>query len=367
MALETFRPSEIEVYQTENQGSESEELTPAFNELTRSGIFFRSAWSSGTITATGQEALWCGAPSGLTTSLMRFQTHLNVTCIPDLVHVAGGRSLWIHNGEQRFDNQGSFWRRHHVDRIISSVDFPPGTPGGSWGLSDLALAHKAVKEIAEARRNPDAKYIAPFILTVANHIPWDLPADAPDRIKEMTAEESPNLAMWRTTAYTDAAIKLFVEELKKQQLWDRTILVLASDHGNLEPGRSPPERRQSQIALLITGGITQRILFESGKTANIEIQHPVGQTGVANLIRHIIGETPEVAEKRLPDILAWPNWWPAISDQNEILFIPGLRQEEDLTLDKRKLVPDAESNLRNDLDNTRLERASLIYRGILLR
>jgi hypothetical protein len=334
MALETFRPTEIGVYRQGGAAPEAndQELTPEFDRIAREGILFREAWSSGTVTCAGQEALWCGQASGMLTSLMRVRTQVPASCIPDEVPAVGGFSLWIHNGQARFDNQVSFWTRHGVGRAVSAQDFPDVTPGGSWGLSDLALASRAALEIAEARKDVRHHFIAPFVLTVTNHIPWDLPSDAPPAVASLTAPEGQNQKMWRTTAYTDAAIGKFVAAAKDSGFWDDMILILASDHGNLEPGRhstvrdpiqkqDPPTRRQSHIALLITGGLTGSIQREFH-----EVNDAVGQTGVAQLIRWITASDPPSLAS--PDILAWPGEWPVFSDQNDNILVIGAGARE---------------------------------------
>ena len=376
LALETFRPTEIGVFRKESPPStastltqtlpETLTLTPAFDALSKNGILFTEAWSSGTVTCAGQEALWCGQPSGLFSSLMRGSARIqNASCIPDEIKANGGLPLWVHNGDGKFDNQVSFWRRHGVSSPISSTDYPAEIPRASWGLSDLILADRAVTEIAGARNQPlgnKIDFIAPFILTVSNHIPWDLPDDASDAVKKIQAPENqdgtPNIKMWRTTAYTDQAIARFVAGAKAQDFWQNTILIIASDHGNLEAGKhgtttrsssgsssgssggygsgfDSAARRQSHIALLLTGGLVESALGELNpkNTPNFMTVHEsVGQTGVAELIRAI---TAKVLSRN-PDILAWPSNFPVFSDQNETLYVPAL----DLNIKKSEFTRD---------------------------
>ncbi|MEY4630672.1 MAG: hypothetical protein RIQ81_792 [Pseudomonadota bacterium] len=346
MALETFRPSEIDIYA--NSGDKNREdgaasaLTPHFNQLASNGILFLEAFSTGTVTCSGQEALWCGYQSGLYTSLMRVRADLRVDCLPAQIRPLGGLPMWIHNGEAKFDNQASFWRKHGVDAIVSQEDFPPQTPGSSWGLSDLALAERSAQEIDLARKKADIKFVVPFILTVTNHIPWELPGDAPRWIQDINAPAGQNTRMWRTTAYTDAAIGRFVEAAKASGFWDQMILVLASDHGNKEMSRhgtrddhlanvesknlDSAARLQSHIALLLSGGMVERALA-AGKpkpASGMTIKRTVGQTGVARLARYVTTGKENPGE---PDILLWPSQIPVISDLNEAIYLPKIDRE----------------------------------------
>ncbi len=377
MALETFRPTEIGAYRTGPAPTtiSDADLTPNFDRLSRIGLLFREAWSSGTVTCAGQEALWCGYPSGLFTSLMRFRTESKASCIPEEIRATGGDPIWIHNGQGKFDNQVSFWLRHGVSKTISAADYPAGTPGSSWGLSDLALAERAISEIAMARtprqpapgRHDDKSFIAPFILTVSNHIPWDLPSDASREIQTLTAPEHQNQKMWRTTAYTDQAIGKFVAESKTHGIWEDMILILVSDHGNLEPGKhntgvggemtDSATRRQSHIALLLTGGIV-----ESNMENLTAIDEPVGQTGVAELIRWITSQTDLDVRQETPDILSWPPNWPVSSDQNESLFIPTLN----VSIDKSELSVDLGADpIGEPIVNTSIRDAGIVYKVLL--
>lgn len=361
LALESFRPSEIDVYASEQAGPDNQqsfELTPGFNQLARTGILFREAFSSGTVTCSGQEALWCGYQSGLYSSLMRVRPDLKVACAPKAFQAANGMPMWIHNGQGKFDNQASFWRNQGVSKIITQDDFSTGTPGTSWGLSDLALAERAANEVASARTTKTHDFVAPFILTVTNHIPWGLPADAPQAVRDLVAPTGQNARMWQTTAYTDAAIGKFVAGAKAAGFWDQMLLVLAADHGNKETPRhattsgaiDSPARLQSHIALLLSGGLVEETLqYHPANKFIREITWPVGQAGVASLIEFM---ATGVESPGHPDILNWPESIPVISDQNETLFIPSLNltvPRDEITSDQSRdaMLPDGQISGRN--------------------
>jgi hypothetical protein len=146
------------------------------------------------------------------------------------------------------------------------------------------------------------------------------------------------------------------------------ILILVSDHGNLEAGKhntgaspemiDPPARRQSHIALLLTGGIV-----ESNMEDLTPVHEPVGQTGVAELVRWITSpEGPEV-QLETPDILSWTPQWPVLSDQNESLFLPALHQsinKSDLSVDLTE-PQDTHGDLLPDVDPYARD-AAIVYK-----
>ncbi len=335
MALESFRPSEIDIYASHKRHHETDsvpQLTPNFNSLAKNSVLFREAFSSGTVTCSGQEALWCGYQSGLYNSLMRARPDLKIKCLPHVFKTAQGLPMWIHNGQGKFDNQVSFWRNQGVSHFITMDDFPPETPDTSWGVGDLALADRAAAEIGAARSKDVNAFVAPFILTVTNHIPWGLPADAPQEIRGIIAPYGQNTRMWQTTAYTDLAIGRFVTAAKKSGFWDQMLLVLASDHGNKEKPRhatGPSEsdstaRLQSHMALMLSGGLIEKALQKSFTNQALrEITWPVGQAGVAALLEFIASGN---ASGHSPDVLNWPDGFPVISDQNDGIYLPALNQ-----------------------------------------
>lgn len=286
MLLESFRAIDVgrSVHSIQS-------MTPQFDALSQKGIWFPDAWSTGTVTRGGQEAAWCGYWGGLYTSGMRevaVGKNFPPTCIPDLAKDA----IWLHGGEGHFDNQVAYWKRHGVLRMMDLHHFPPETPRTGWGISDRAFFLETVSQLREGREAGETR--AGFLLSVSNHIPWEVPTDAPDRMKQVvfSGQHPSEKTVW----YVDDAIGEWVEKMKAAHLWDSSLVVLVGDHGILAPSfyGAPLESRFQQlghVGFLLSGGIAERVAAQSDvEKVQSEI---VSQMDIAPFISLLLGKSEE--------------------------------------------------------------------------
>jgi hypothetical protein len=303
---------------------DGESITPALDRLQRMGVRFANAYSSGPVTRGGQEATWCGTPSATDTSLMRSFPDTNIRCLPKLFQSDSSvRSLWIHGGDEQFDSQKAFWTQQGVSRFIIKSDFPPNTPKTGWGISDLAVFDKATNLIIDTSRQGGVKAIYPMILTVTNHIPWNIPDDASVETQSFVAPH-PQL---KTIKYFDESLELFVGSLRQAGLWNQTILVVIGDHGNQEPTWKSPyendplkwERMLSHISLTLTGGLVER-LRGRGELPEV-VETFTAQTQVAPFL---VSLSPDLSTQDKPmDVpLFETSPWPIATDLNQYLVLP---------------------------------------------
>ncbi len=312
LLMESMRPAETGYF-----ARVSRTLTPELDRLTRRGIVFRQAYSTGSVTRGGQEAVFCGHISSRDTSLMRYDAVASIQCLPDFLNPdaypeSSVESFWYHGGNGLFDNQLSFWRKHGIRNIISEEQFPPEVARTSWGVGDISFLRQGAKELKKLHDATDKQALLGMLLTVSNHVPWDVPRDfVPLALpKQKSLHKS-----YHTTAYADHAIGAFVKQMKQQGLWDRTLLILVSDHGN----QVPPYREiyedsevksallQSHINLVMIGGLVEAALDKS-RLKRLDINHIVSQVDLSQFIAETLdikgfvgmGENPFVAHKVLP-------------------------------------------------------------------
>ncbi|MCX6126406.1 MAG: sulfatase-like hydrolase/transferase [Proteobacteria bacterium] len=317
---ESFRPADAGWTRGPN---DAPSLTPNLDSLAGSGILFKAAFSSGPVTRAGQEASWCGVPTGTNTSLMRSFAQFKTPCISDLGRNAGSEVLWIHGGDSRFDNQESFWRTHGVSSFVLKSDFDADAPMTGWGISDLKVLAQAAETVFQSSKASPPRIVQAMILSVTNHIPWDLPRDAPEFLKALATTHPSH----KTTAYFDFALGEFVRALKAKNIWRDTLLIVSGDHGNFEPPRNTsyaerlPDRFEllaSHINLVVSGGITEEIMSETGISG--EMSQPVSQAQIAPFLAAVASYETEVF---LDVPLFDESPWPVASDLNQYLYLPA--------------------------------------------
>jgi len=329
--MESFRPSNIGVYAGIPAGSS---ITPHFDRLAQSGYLFRKAYATGGVTRTGQEAVWCGYLGGQETSTMRGREDVRISCLPRAIHAkypAHAQTAWIHGGDGGFDGQRNYWQRQSVSHITTRDSFAADVARTGWGVGDRTVFQYAATYL-NAEVAPEAAFPLTFsmLLSVTNHIPWTLPADAP---VDGDFRQTANLVAGRhpaftTTAYTDFALGELVDSLKKSGRWDHTVLIIASDHGTMEESFAPPPNAKgargdsspevhaaeklSHIALLVTGGLIEK---QGGRS---EISTVVSQAGIATFWANILSLDMKLMA---PSIFA-PQTYPIFADLGHALYLP---------------------------------------------
>jgi phosphoglycerol transferase MdoB-like AlkP superfamily enzyme len=311
LLLESLRPAETGYF-----APESVSLTPQLDQLAASSIVFTNAYATGSVTRGGQEAVFCGHISSRDTSLMRYDAVAPIRCLSDVLQkglpgAAAAESFWFHGGNGLFDNQLSFWRKHGVKQILTQDQFAEDSAKTSWGVGDISFLKRSAQELKALHQNSSADALVGMLLTVTNHIPWDLPAD----VVPWALPEASGHVSYRTTAYTDHALRVFVERLKADGLWEDTLLVLASDHGNqvtpyqniYQDRPTAVARLQSHINLMISGGLAEKALRDL-QLSHLKWDELVSQVDVSQFLAETLdlqdftsmGENPFHQARRLP-------------------------------------------------------------------
>ncbi len=324
--LESLRPAETGYF---NRKVPS--LTPHLDRLADQGIAFTHAYSTGSVTRGGQEAVLCGYLGSRDTSLMRSDTRVQVACLPDLtvrsrLPSERGEAFWYHGGDARFDNQLEFWREHQIKETLTERDFAAAVPRTGWGVGDVSFFARAGKELRALRERTPSSYLLGLLLSVTNHIPWQLPRDLPPSAVLPTTSAHPS---YITTAYTDAALGQFVEDLRTSGLWTQTVLMVLSDHGNNVPPYSDLYGQdalrdgflQSHINFFISGGMTEQAL-RAIDAREVRLDHTVSQAGAAALAAYIVG-LPD-ARFMADNPLRLHSQLPVVARLEESLFVPRL-------------------------------------------
>lgn len=325
VVAESLRPADVGWTREE---SDPASITPTLDSLIANGIYFTHAYSTGPVTRGGQEAVWCGVPTATDTSLMRSFPLFKFDCIGDRAKTSGQTSavFWMHGGDSRFDSQLEFWSHHHVDHVLTREDFSQSTPRTGWGISDLALFRDAGQTLSRKLETPTL--VLPMILSVTNHIPWDLPTDSSEHVKHLEVEH----ASHRTTAYFDEALGAFVALLKASGQWQNSVVFIVSDHGGLEIPRNHSYKKNdplkwehlaSHINLVIAGGVVESLSPE--EKLPLRIDTAVSQAQVAPTMAQIAGlNTTNFMDTPL---FGPPSPWPVTSDLNQYLFLPTENQK----------------------------------------
>ncbi|WP_339821124.1 LTA synthase family protein [Paenibacillus sp. FSL R7-0216] len=205
-----------------------QEITPNFNKLMDESLYFSNYYHQ-----TGQGRT-SDADFSSNSSLhplptgsvaVRYPNHA-FDMLPQILKSQAG-----YTAEAYHAYEGSFWNRNNMyqamgyDRFYSKKDFQLDEPLG-WSLGDKSFFRQSL-EVMSQEKQP----FYSFLITLSSHHPYSLPAS----IQELDTGEFKGTIFGdylQAVHYVDAALGEFVEGLKREGLWDRTILAFYGDHDN---------------------------------------------------------------------------------------------------------------------------------------
>ncbi|HET7434497.1 MAG TPA: LTA synthase family protein [Thermoanaerobaculia bacterium] len=235
IAVESLRAIDVGAYGL----TAVKNITPNIDALARDGIRIERAYSGGTYTPSGEVGMWYGQlPVPGTITMLQFP-NTTMTGLPELLRPLGYRSFfWISSTDTKFFHREAFYRPRGFQMFDGSM-FPASDLRINWGVSDRVLAHRAVEAISRLNEPFGA-----MVLTVDNHHPYQLPADAEPPLQGLPEPRGGYVPLVRgqllglhssqmaqTIHYSDTAVGDFFRLARQQPWFARTIFVITGDHG----------------------------------------------------------------------------------------------------------------------------------------
>ena len=218
-----------------------EGITPNLDRLANEGIAFTSCYAGSYRTDRGVVCLlngWLGLP---TASLMKMpEKNRNLPSIARSLAQEGYKNDFWYGGDIGFTNMSSYLYESGYSFLKSDKDFPSSARSSEWGVPDHILLDSLATDIC--RRPATTQPWFTTVLTLSSHEPWNVPFERFSDKKE------------NSFAYTDDCLGRFIDQIKKSEHWDNTLIVIISDHG-IKPSRDKGlDYRATHIPMVWTGG-----------------------------------------------------------------------------------------------------------------
>lgn len=239
--LNTQRPN-IVLFILESFSSNAWEAMPRLRQLADEGLFFSNTYASSFRTDRGVVATLSGFPGQPTSSLM---THpAKSQHLPQLgksLAAEGYRLKFWYGGDEDFTNMRSYLIHGGFMERVNDHSFPVSQRLSKWGAHDHLLFKMASDELCSRISDEPTLDV---ILSLSSHEPFEVPASQRFENKYLNS-----------VAYTDSCIGAFVDSLRRQATWDRTLLVFVADHGFPHPSIVRNyEPRRYKIPVVWAGG-----------------------------------------------------------------------------------------------------------------
>ena len=189
--------------------------TPYLDQLARrpDAAVYTRALSFGPPSINGRFATQCS----IVPTSRRFitsHTHVGFYCLPEALRRLGYRAEFFSAGDIDMDNS-TFWIQRIYDRLWR---YP------HVGQVDRAIFREAAARVRELGRQ------GPFIATLttaSNHHPFR----SLEPQLDVAGQENVHQRIRNTIRYTDDVVREFIESLRSEPWFDRTLFLINSDHG----------------------------------------------------------------------------------------------------------------------------------------
>ncbi|MFE8703102.1 LTA synthase family protein [Cytobacillus sp. FJAT-54145] len=204
-----------------------EEITPFLNHFIKESYYFDQFYhQTGQGKTSDSEFLLDNSMYPLGSGAVFF-THVNnsyQTMTKKLVE-NGYHTASLHANNKSFWNRDLMYKNFGYHEFFSMSNYNiSGQNSVGWGMKDIDFFDQSIDYLKELS--------PPFytkLITLTNHFPFELNEE--DRfIDEFNSGSEVLNRYFPTVRYTDEAIKLFIEDLKKEGLYDDSIIVIYGDH-----------------------------------------------------------------------------------------------------------------------------------------
>ena len=224
--------------------SETENSTPNFDEMAKSGLLFTNLHACGGTSEIGNSSIFSGYPALPEISIsMQPEKHRKIHTINQDFKEKGYNSNYLFSGDLKYGNIGGYFMDHGFDRVEDEKVFSSDLPKGKLNYYDSELFKLLLSRINETK--------TPFLyaaFTGSTHSPYDYPRAEKERFSGAESD------YMNSIVYADQCIADFMSNAKKESWYKNTVFIFVSDHGHPSPlNQNPSTTAYFRIPFLIYG------------------------------------------------------------------------------------------------------------------
>jgi phosphoglycerol transferase MdoB-like AlkP superfamily enzyme len=213
-------------------------LSPNFDALCREGTLYTRCFACGPRTQYGISSIMFGFPHILGYNLFRKnKLKLPFSGLPARMAENKYQVHFLHGGDASYDDMDLLLNADKPVQLKDADDIKNYRFKNAWGVDDESLFNYSEKYIQATGRNLYC------LLTMSNHEPFQVPNDF------KTAGNSFSLSE-KTFCYSDYALGEFIKKLKHTGKYDKALIIITGDHGELYNPNSS-ETKLYHVPLLI--------------------------------------------------------------------------------------------------------------------
>ncbi len=220
------------------------DLSPQFDSLSRVGVLFTNAYSTGAHTYTGILGTLFGYPTVYGKSIMKqLAGQHRFVGLPTVLQENGYTTLFFTTHDPHFDNMQGFLVANGVEQVFGLGDYDPDKKLSTLGVPDHVMFDRALEELQARKGNR----LFAALLTSSNHGPWLVP-DVPFGPLPSDTADYKRLNAFK---YSDWALGRFVAALADDPEFANTIVLVTSDNGMRYQAQVDLDPSQYRVPVLL--------------------------------------------------------------------------------------------------------------------
>ncbi|MEZ2717024.1 LTA synthase family protein [Niallia circulans] len=215
---------------TINREVNGEEISPFLNDFIKESFYFENFYhQTGQGKTSDSEFIVENSMYPLSRGAVFFTHSGNeYQAAPEILNENGYYTASLHANNKSFWNRDIMYQSIGYQRFYEINDYDVKEENSvGWGLKDIDFFEQSIAHLKEMPQPFYSKFI-----TLTNHFPFEL--DEEDKFIEPLTTGSRTLNNYiPTVRYQDEALKIFIEKLKEEGLYDNSIIVLYGDHNGI--------------------------------------------------------------------------------------------------------------------------------------
>lgn len=210
-----------------NETVNGQEITPFLNEFIKDSYYFDNFYHQ---TAQGKtsdsEFIVENSLYGLSRGAVFFTHSGNeYKATPEILSEKGYFTSALHANNKSFWNRDIMYDSLGYQRYYSLPDYDVREDNSvGWGMKDIDFLEQSIQHLKDMPKPFYSKFI-----TLTNHFPFEL-NEEDMYIQPYTSNNKTVNNYFPTVRYTDEALKIFVERLKEEGLYEDSIIIIYGDH-----------------------------------------------------------------------------------------------------------------------------------------
>ncbi|HAQ06287.1 MAG TPA: hypothetical protein DCR24_01645 [Bacillus bacterium] len=210
-----------------NETVNGQEITPFLNEFIKDSYYFDNFYhQTGQGKTSDSEFLVDNSLYPLSRGAVFFTHSGNeYTATPEILNENGYYTASLHANNKSFWNRDIMYSSLGYQRFYSLPDYDVNEENSvGWGLKDIDFLQQSIQHLKDMPKPFYSKFI-----TLTNHFPFEL-SEEDSFIQPYTSNDKTVNNYFPTVRYQDEALKLFVQKLKDEGLYEDSIIILYGDH-----------------------------------------------------------------------------------------------------------------------------------------